>query len=113
CGDLDEMPVWIAEVDALATQLPGTFLFHCYLVFRQPCFPVRERLGTNRKGEMQLAVAIVRRLHFTRGALLEQQQDLPATDFHGTAAFAEIANDPEAKDLLVELRGPGDVGHIQ
>jgi hypothetical protein len=56
------MPVWIAKIKALASQLPPAFLFDRDSIFRQPVFPPRQFLGTNREREMKLAIAVVRRL---------------------------------------------------
>src|SRR5271167_4473753 len=66
-SDLDQMPVRVAKIDASAPQLPRTFLFYRDSVFRQPGLPARQFIGPDREREMQLTVAIVRRLHCARG----------------------------------------------
>ena len=70
CSDLDQMPVWIAKVDTLATQFPRAFLFHHDSVFREPIFPDRQLLGWDRKREMKFAIAIVRRLGSNRATFM-------------------------------------------
>src|SRR5476649_708434 len=113
CGNLDQVPVQVAKIEAVTAKFPGVLLFHRDSVFRQPRFPVCQLRGWNREGDMQFAVAIVRRGACTRAALLEQQQYLAVAGFHGAAALPEIANHAKPEELLVKPGGTGHVGYVQ
>lgn len=103
--NLDQMPVRIAEIDALATALPRALLFHCYAILLQPCFPICQLRSWYRERDVKLAVAVMRRLHMARCSLLEQQQNLTLAGLHRAAALSEIGDHMEPKDLFVEPNG--------
>src|ERR1022692_1347464 len=65
------MPVRIAKMQALATQLPRALLFHRAPVFRQPRFPTRQLRGGHRERQTEPPGAAGRGLEFPRSALLE------------------------------------------
>src|SRR5580700_3553454 len=70
-GDLNQVPVRIAKVEAGASLFPRALLLHGNPVFREPIFPAGQLRSRDGKREMELAVAVVRRGNGSRAALLE------------------------------------------
>src|SRR5206468_584814 len=60
-SNLDQMPVWVAEIEALSTCLPPALLFHNDSVLREPRFPPRQFVHCNGEREMKFTIAVVRR----------------------------------------------------
>jgi len=59
-GNFQQMPVGIAKVYALATQIPRALLFDSDSILFKPCFPPRQFGSRNREGDVQFAISIVR-----------------------------------------------------
>src|SRR5262249_57644570 len=96
-----------------AARLPFFALFDREPILGQPTLPMRELVAVDREGNVQFAIAIVRRGDFERSALLEKQQHLALARAHRATASAEIADHPKTEYLLVEASRYGDVAHVQ
>src|SRR5690349_10187361 len=105
------MAVGIAEVDALAAPRPFGAAFDGDALGRKALLPSRELVGSDRKGDMDRTVPVMRRdgaagkLHgFERMAAQEEKQDAAPTDVVGAQPLVAV-DAVEAKHLLVECAG--------
>src|SRR5215469_12732335 len=103
-GNFQQMAVGIPKVDALASQIPRAPLFDFDLVLPEPFFPSRQLGSGNRKGDVQLAISIVRRRDAERATLLEQQQGLAFAGPQRTTALSEVSDLAKTENSRIEPR---------
>src|SRR5262249_54779264 len=111
-GQLQEMAVRVAKVQAAATPRPVRDLLNDHAVGAQPFFPGGQIRGGDGKGEVHGARAVVRRGVRQRAAPLEEQQQLPAC--HVQRPDAVVADEHfQLEERLVELRGAVEIVHVE
>ena len=114
-----EVPVGIAEIDAVAAARPVGAAFDRDAVLGEPLFPGRQFVGGDRQRHVQRSVPVMRRdgaarhAHgLQREAALEQQQHAVAADVVGAKPL--IAGERlELEHLLVEARRPVEVVDVE
>src|SRR5581483_7426260 len=106
---LQQVRIGIAKIDALAAAGPGPLFFNRDSALTEPCFPRRQRVRGNGECDMHLPIRVVWRLNASRGALLEQQQNLSRTRFHSASTSIQIHERAKPQRALVELNRPWHV----
>src|SRR5713101_3311302 len=109
CGKLDEVIIWIAEVQACAAAGPTDRALDSDFLFGEPRFPIRQFRRRNRKGDVQRSAAVVRPHRSKRQlgcairrAALEEQQDTPSADAIRANAGVSLYYPAEAEKIFVE-----------
>src|SRR6516165_1921810 len=102
------MSVGVAEIDALAAARPFRAPFDGDALVLEPLLPGRERIGRNRKGDVDGAVPVMRRngaagklYGFDRAAAQEKKQHATRADVVGAQPPVTV-DAVEAEHLLVE-----------
>ena len=101
-SDFQQMAIRIAEIHALAAEVPGTFFLNGNSVLFEPFLPFWELGRGNRKRNVKFPFAVVRSRHIPGTASFEEQQDLMIAGLHRAAPFSEILDDSKTKGLLVK-----------
>src|SRR6266513_2410889 len=107
------MTIRVSKVEAPASQLPRSLLFHCDSPCLEPRLPVAQFGGWDSECDVYFAVPVVRRFDRPRSSLHEEQQHLAFTRLHCAATLAEFFDNAKSKCLLVKTDGARYIAHIQ
>src|SRR5215831_18999259 len=114
CHNLQQVTVWVAEVERLASIFPCLAQFNRDALFLQPAFPSRQITTSDSERDVNSADGV----RISRSAFLEQQQHAAITRTHwakarlvvqGFAGFERV----KAEDSTIEFSGASRTLDVQ
>lgn len=119
CCQFHQVPVGVAEVDAVSATRPIGATFDRDTMRAQPLFPLRQGVTSDGEREMQRPVTIVRRDRASRHsnglqrrAAAKQQEHAPAAHVVG-AKTGVMPEERQLEHLLIEARCPVEIIDIK